>query len=172
MEWARGAVEEYARLRAFIFSVCHPNMAYRLVDSSSSNSSSHSWRSRPRYLTPPTLASSHFTPPTCSPWFEIRNVHAVKRRIAMFLCGSDYFCSPALRILREFVASVDRKLAEDKQRIFSNSEETKVLVSLARSQAEAAAYPTKRASTSKDDVYLMEIAALGNCTVFIGGGGR
>lgn len=90
----------------------------------------------------------------------------------MFLCGSDYFGGLALRTLREFVASVDRKLAEDKRRIFSTSEETKVLVSLARSQAEVAAHPTEGASTSEDDAYLMEIAALGNCTVFVAGGGR
>jgi hypothetical protein len=107
-----------------------------------------------------------------TPWVGLRNSHAAKRLITSFLCDLSYFQGPALQILMAFVASIDRKLATDEHHITKASDETKVLIPLEHSKAKSAKRSLEQTSTSAEDPYLMEMAALGNCNVFVTGFGH
>ena len=153
-------------------SVCHSNMEicqYGCTSSAcESNSSANStWSSRRRRRG---YSCSSSRPKT--PWVGWRNSHAAKRLITSFLCDLSYFQGPALQILMAFVASIDRKLATDEHHITKASDETKVLIPLEHSKAKSAKRSLEQTSTSAEDPYLMEMAALGNCNVFVTGFGH
>lgn len=99
-------------------------------------------------------------------------MHAAKRTIASFMCDFSYIEDPVLQILEDFVASIDRKLANDEHNIIKASDETKVLVPLEHPKASLAVRSFEKTSTAAEDPYLMEMAALGNCHVYVTGFGH
>ena len=152
-------------------SVCHSNMeicqyGYTSSACESKSSANSTWSSRRRRG----YSCSSSRPKT--PWVGLRNSHAAKRLITSFLCDLSYFQGPALQILMAFVASIDRKLATDEHHITKASDETKVLIPLEHSKAKSAKRSLEQTSTSAEDPYLMEMAALGNCNVFVTGFGH